>query len=147
MNTALSKKQVVWGAIIGSWLGYRLVDIVLGMPLYDQAATLWFGTVWLFFAAIKAKGMLERGELGAFLGYCLSPIVVPFLLLDIGFNVVWGSIIFRERPKELLFTQRVQRHYDEAKRRVAAGELLESEHEAALRWALRLNSVDPGHIR
>jgi hypothetical protein len=57
---------------------------------------------------------------------------------DIVFNVFRGTFIFRELPREWLFSARVQRH-------VYHPEL--GNYNAALRWALILNTGDPGHIK
>ncbi len=56
------------------------------------------------------------------------------LLADIIFNATWGSVIFRSPPKELTFTERVQRYADNGDAR-------------ALRWAARINMIDPEHIK
>jgi len=60
------------------------------------------------------------------------------LFADVVFNLLWGTIIFRELPHELLFTSRVQRHYRNADgtwRQVKAAQ-----------WREFLNAVDPGHV-
>lgn len=56
---------------------------------------------------------------------------------DIVFNLTRGSLIFRELPHELLFTDRVKRHARKSDgwRKGKADE-----------WAAFLNAVDPGHV-
>ncbi len=59
-------------------------------------------------------------------------------IADIAFNWLWGTVIFRELPHELMFTSRVKRHYGRTdgnwRQRRAA------------RWRELLNAVDPGHV-
>lgn len=57
--------------------------------------------------------------------------------MDVLFNVIVGSIIFREIPREWLFTTRVQRH-------VTADDWRRGK---AYNWAQKLNKVDPGHVK
>jgi hypothetical protein len=62
--------------------------------------------------------------------------LVVGLFSDVAFNWLWGTIIFREFPQELVFTARVKRHA------LATG----WRGERARRWAAFLNAVDPGHV-
>jgi hypothetical protein len=57
---------------------------------------------------------------------------------DAVFNVLWGSVIFLELPHELLFTDRVQRHYARTNG--------DWRHAKAAQWREFLNAVDPGHV-
>lgn len=57
---------------------------------------------------------------------------------DAVFNWTWGSVIFRERPRFMVFTNRIQHHVDHS-----SG----WRHEKALQWASMLNAIDPGHIK
>jgi hypothetical protein len=112
-------------------------------------------TCWGFLAAIKLKELKARGELTPFWmtgGYILYP---TFLVLDALFNIIWGSIIFKELPRlwgkdrELLFTDRCKRHY-----RAVARASVTTIHTAktmkryrtALRWKNRLNVIEEDHI-
>jgi hypothetical protein len=92
---------------------------------------LWFAVHWAFVAIMHAKAI--RSELTLYWRVMLWPLALIGLVLDVAFNVVFGSIMFREIPRELLFTSRVQRH-------AAAGSAL------ALWWARQLNQFDPGHV-
>lgn len=58
---------------------------------------------------------------------------------DVLFNWTRGTIMFRELPKEFLFTERVQRHVS----------VLGTHHQQrkAIGWAQILNRIDPGHVR
>lgn len=109
--------------------------------MFDLALTLgvlWFGTVYGFPSCVHAKQMWEQGRLTTFWAIHYVPGIVVFVVLDCAFNVVFGSIIFRERPREWLFTHRVQRHVDES-----GGYQLH----VAVRWGRRLNAVDANHIQ
>ena len=59
------------------------------------------------------------------------------VLADTTFNAIWGSVIFREFPKEFLFTTRLKRHWygrDEKQKKRAEP------------WVRRVNTIDPGHV-
>lgn len=92
----------------------------------------------------------------------LVPVVAAFLVLDVLFNLTWGTYYFRELPayraadgrlrmREWLFTSRVERHYRtcafagswEAPTYVHA---TTPQQLAAVRWADFLNDVDPRHV-
>ena len=69
-------------------------------------------------------------------GYVLLVLGVP---ADIGYNLIIGTLRFRELPRELMFSSRVQRHIDESD-----GWRLEQ----AIEWAEFLNFCDPKpHIK
>lgn len=53
------------------------------------------------------------------------------VICDVIFNATWGTFIFREMPREWLFTQRLKRH--KADKRAA-------------NWVRWLNLIDPGHV-
>jgi hypothetical protein len=57
----------------------------------------------------------------------------PFLIQDIVYNVVIGSFIFMERPKEWIFTDRIKRH-------------VQDPDCPSHRFALVLNRFDEGHV-
>lgn len=95
-----------------------------------------FLTGW-FFALTYSRTLKKKGVE-------FSPVVlIPlFIFLGIGvvadciFNATVGSVLFREPPKEWLFTQRVKRHLnsDDGRKKTAQA------------WATRLNKIDPGHV-
>jgi len=55
---------------------------------------------------------------------------------DIIFNWTYGSFVFREWPREWLFSDRIRRHVLSSDRR---------SRRIALRWARLLNAIDPDH--
>lgn len=57
---------------------------------------------------------------------------VPFIILDVLYNWIFGTIIWLELPREFLYTTRL-------KRKKAGG------HEEAFRQCKILNKYDPGH--
>lgn len=74
-------------------------------------------------------------------GWVVKVPILTFLLLgalaDVVFNATWGSIIFRELPREGLFTSRLKRHWH--------GNDIKQEDRAAP-WVRRVNLIDPGHV-
>jgi hypothetical protein len=96
------------------------------------AVGLWFGVHWAFVAIMHAKAV--RSQLTLYWKVMLWPLAAIGLALDVAFNVVFGSLMFLELPRELLFTSRCQRHAHKGSR-------------LALWWAKQLNAFDPGHIK
>lgn len=95
----------------------------------------WFGVHWTYVAVMHAKA--ARPRLTLYWKVMLFPLAVTGLLLDVAFNATFGSLMYREFPRELLFTARCKRHFhgeDGSRRRMAAW------------WARQLNQFDPGHI-
>jgi hypothetical protein len=97
------------------------------------AAALWFGVAWSFVAIMNAKRVLGISGLSLFWRVMLVPLGVIGLVLDFAFNVTFGTAMFVELPRELLFSARVQRHYLKGDR-------------LARWWAVQLNTFDPSHI-
>ncbi len=72
---------------------------------------LFFGT-WLFYIAfmgIKTHRVILKEKMGL-LWYMVYPIFWLALFMDVLFNFICGTMYYRERPKELLFTARCSRH-------------------------------------
>ena len=63
--------------------------------------------------------------------------LVVGLPADMIFNLTRGTFMFRELPRELLFTARIKRHQFTTGWR----------GKKAKQWAKLLNFVDPGHVR
>lgn len=59
------------------------------------------------------------------------------VLADVLFNAIWGTVIFRELPKEWLFTDRLKRHWRGTDER---------QMDRAKPWVWRVNLIDPGHV-
>lgn len=97
---------------------------------------LWFATIWLFVGLSHAKSLIEQERLGWFWRVNLWPALGLFLVLDVAWNVVIGTVNFVELPRELLFTSRVARHMasDGWRGKVASW------------WREQLNQIDPGHV-
>jgi len=62
------------------------------------------------------------------------------LLADVAFNLTRGTWMFRELPREWLFSARVKRHVLESATRS------EWRYRKACEWRDALNAIDPGHI-
>lgn len=108
--------------------------------LIGVACWLYF-VVW-FFAVAKYLHMREDGtydEVPKFFRWCLFLGLIPGLILDVIFNVTYGTVHFRELPKEWTFSQRVDRLLDEAREG-------SRQHDRAVWWANVLNTIDPGHV-
>ena len=81
---------------------------------------LFYGT-WLFYIAfmgLKNHRVLLKEKLGL-VWYGLYPIFIAAYFMDILFNIICGTIYFRERPKEWLFTSRCQRHLNSTGKQLA----------------------------
>jgi hypothetical protein len=63
-----------------------------------------------------------------------NPLFYIFVILDVVYNIVVGSVLFWEWPKEWLFTTRVQRRVDQG-----------DNH--AIFIGHVLNRLDPNHIK
>lgn len=96
---------------------------------------LWFLTNWAYVAIMCAKSIEHRMTL--YWKVILWPLVIIGVLLDIAFNWTFGTAAFLERPMELLFTDRVQRHFYARKG---------WRHHVAAFFAKQLNVVDPTHV-
>lgn len=88
-----------------------MLKLILSLPL------LLYLTWGAYLLIMHLKVVRDAGKLtlaAKVLGY---PWLAVGLVLDIIFNVVIGSLIFLERPREWLFTSRVSRWNDEPGRR------------------------------
>jgi hypothetical protein len=104
-------------------------------------------------------------ELGLLTTLSVLPFAVLGVIADVIFNLGNGSIIFRELPREFLFTSRIERWEEEATKAIAAkrkvagqsqrnGQHATDEEIKKLRrrerlgviWARRLNAIMPGHV-
>jgi hypothetical protein len=83
-------------------------------------------------------------------GGLVSCSVIPFALMgvvaDVLFNVIYGSVIFRELPREAFFTQRVKRWSRAAEAVAKEGHDLSRREKKGVTWKGRLNSIMPGHV-
>lgn len=136
----LSKLQLAWGLIGGFGAALGFYDLVAYPLVLVWLFKLIIIPVCAFTGGIKAKGMLERGEVDGFLVFCYAPLIPFVLVVDVVWNITVGSVVYRELPREWLFTTRTKRHFYQKtsrdKRRL----------EVATKWARRLNWIDPGHV-
>ena len=121
----------------------ELINSLLSDPVGILIVVIFLSTVTVeiaFTSLSTAKRLLDAG-----IDMPLDMKAVFYFLLIVGypsdvlFNVFRGSWIFREFPREWLFSDRVQRH--------ANGPRGTREHRKAMYWAKILNVSDPGHIR
>lgn len=101
------------------------------------AVVIWFGVHWCYVTVTHAKAVFERQGLSLYWKVHLLPLAAVGLVLDLAFNVVFGTIMFRELPRELLFSSRVQRHVRNGGKRFGLASF----------WARALNTFDPDHIK
>jgi hypothetical protein len=92
---------------------------------------LWFFLNWAYIALMHVRKV--RPQLTLYWKVMLYTLLVPAYVADVLVNLTFGTIMFREIPREFLFSSRVQRHYD-------AGNPL------AVWWAKQLNVFD-NHIK
>lgn len=92
-------------------------------------------TVGWFLALAKAQELKDSGvEFDNWLvRYPAYLFLAGGAVFDVLFNVIYGSLIFRELPREFFFTARVKRH-------------VKNYHPKAMAWKERINKISPGHI-
>ena len=93
-------------------------------------------------------GFLTR-DYGRGIAYTLAVFVYVGIVMDALFNWTWGTLFFRELPRETLFTDRVQRWYDKSRNtpRPSSMVSLSSREKEGVKWAKRINLIWPGHIK
>lgn len=99
---------------------------------------IWVSVTGWYFAVSNAQRLMREGvEFSLMVRIPLYIYGYTGLIWNLLWNWTWGTIIFREIPRELFFTDRVQRlvSSDDYRKRTVA-----------VKWAERLNKVDPGHV-
>lgn len=91
---------------------------------------------WSYWRKLRREGKVFTW----WINYPMYLATVIFVLADVVFNATWGSWVFREAPREWLFTARVKRHY-----RAGADRDSKRWH-IADEWRVRLNTFDEGHV-
>lgn len=93
-----------------------------------------FFWAWIpLLAAFALIMRLDRRFQGTWAWYAAFPLLgVPFLVLDVLYNWIVGTIFWRELPREWTYTQRLSR-------------LKERGEPEAYRQCQILNRYDPGH--
>lgn len=106
------------------------------MAAIATIAGLWFLLGWSFVAIMGAKQAEKSGTLTTFWKVNLLPLVFIGIVLDCAFNLTFATLLYRELPRELLFTARCKRHKNGKnvrRKRIADW------------WCANLNVFDPGH--
>jgi len=104
----------LFGSVISAVAASAAVWGLVGALL---AAGLFYGT-WIYYVAVMHLASLRdqyrtRGEKPPFLFRWFAwPAAYLFLVVDVLFNAVYGTILFLEVPREWLFTDRVSRWND-----------------------------------
>lgn len=95
----------------------------------------WFEVSYLAFAPFTLALLIQFAVLAYLERRFPRPIVavlaVPFVVQDVLYNAVAGSVMFAERPREWLFTTRLKRL---------------SGRPEVWRFAAMLNELDEGHV-
>lgn len=103
-----------------------------------------------FFAYTHARVLRKRDERFSvwWVEYPLYVFLAAGALCDIAFNWIYGTIAFREMPKEFFFTSRIKRWSKQAETddRRSKTKLLHRKYKIALEWKQRINRIEPGHI-
>ena len=88
--------------------------------LIAAPVTLWMLMQFAFLAWLKPRVPI-----------LFKPLAVIFIVQDVIYNAVFGSLFFIERPREWLFTDRLKRWHGDWR---------------VERFARVLNALDPGHV-
>ena len=97
----------------------------------------WFLLIGAFILVMHVKHLRDDGtKLTLFWKVNIWPWAIVGIALDIAFNLIAGTILYLELPRELMFTSRCKRHIDSQDWR----------RSIALWWQRQLNQIDPGHV-
>lgn len=112
---------------------------------------IWFGAMWGFLAVMNAKRIFTEHQGNTFWEIHTLPLALIAVVLDVLFNLLFGTVMFLELPKyfakEWLFSWRVQRHVEAYMHgKVVDGKSATWRQKLALFWGKQLNIVDPRHI-
>lgn len=113
---------------------------MVGIYWLAGIAVAWLYLVVWFFAVGNYLGMRDSRiiyTIPNFIRWSLIVALLPGLVLDVLFNFTYGTIHFKELPREFLFTSRVKRHV-----RNSTG----TRGRRAQVWRKTLNAIDEGHI-
>lgn len=111
----------------------NIVMIILAVAL---TSWLILGGIFLAYPTVQ-RMKVRKDELSWITKVPVYLWFVIAILADVGFNATWGTWIFRELPREFLFTSRLKRHwYGDSER----------QKQRAKSWVDRVNFIDPGHI-
>ena len=115
--------------------------------LYVLAA---WGYLVLWFFAVGTYLRMEKDHslrgIPRFIYWSLYTMLIPGVILDFLFNITYGTLHYRQIPRDWLFsgtTARILREDDQQKRWGNPT----TRYKRALRWQRILNAIDPGHIK
>ena len=121
-----------------------MIDVLL----YTLAA---WGYLVLWFFAVGTYLRMERDHslrgIPRFIYWSLYTMLVPGVILDFLFNVTYGTLHYKQIPRDWLFsgtTARILRETVEEGGSTAP--YTSKRRQRALRWQKILNAIDPGHI-
>jgi hypothetical protein len=104
---------------------------------------LW-GYLTLWFFALGTYLRLERSDklrdLPRFIYWTLYVMLIPGVVLDFLFNITYGTLHYKQLPKDWLFSGTTARILREPMNQGT------TRYKRARRWQQILNAIDPGHI-
>lgn len=113
------------------------MNLILIIPALFLLSWIVLGALFLGYPTVQRLKHDHYDEIGWFIKVPAYVAVFVGLIADVLFNATWGTVVFRELPKEFLFTDRLKRHWrgtDEVQKNRAAP------------WVKRVNLIDPGHV-
>lgn len=116
-----------------------LISWVLGLMVLS-----WLILGGIFFAYPTVQRLKDqRDEFGWIVKVPIYLWIFFGALSDVIFNATWGTIIFRELPREWLFTDRLKRHWYPSDIKFMDSK---KQKDRAAPWVRRVNLIDPGHV-
>lgn len=111
-----------------------------------------WGYLTLWFFAVGTYLRLERSgdirNMPSFIYWSLYIMLIPGVILDFLFNVTYGTLHYKQIPKDWLFSGTTARILRETVEEGGSTAPYTSKlRQRALRWQRVLNAIDPGHIK
>ena len=122
-----------------------ILTIIIGLILLTAP--------WFFMMARLKNMGYERQDIRRFFddfGWIVGSMTLTSLVVgvlsDVLFNAIVGTLVFRELPREFLFTDRVKRWDNKAAAAMSAEKDLNYRERMGYLWAARLNRIMPNHV-
>jgi len=114
--------------------------------VFGYLAVLWMGTSLWFFAASRVMHLKDNRKFDDLHPEIKISVLIPGylgILLDIQFNIIFGTLYYLEPPREFLFTDRIKRWKGKQFSDSWIGNWRKYNH---TRFLHDLNIIDPGHV-
>lgn len=111
--------------------------ILFSYPLFELRFAAFCVVSYFLLGFFAIYILAEKAKEWAFWLFIIPYLIIalPFVILDVAYNLVVGTILFLDWPREWLFTDRLKR-YERAGYRA----------EWTDRFTRNLNALDPGHV-